>query len=275
MLVYLWGSFGGEPSEVALQARQILVEYRIPHHALVSLWLDATALFKIGLITLCIYLVRKERIFWILLLPFLVACLFTILQLITQSYSLALLFPWRLSTFLVPLCTALLIALLVARLLRLPSLQTPGWQKAISVASILVVCLSVLVGAIRFVLDNQRKIQEAERRVQAYIYTHKTGQDTYLTPVKMQDFRLFTGAPVYIDFKSIPYKDADVLEWYRRVQLADRFYKEEDCDILQDLSAEGVTHTVLPSQDLPLACPQIEETYRDPDFSVFRLLPAR
>ncbi len=110
MLVYLWGSFGGEPSEITLQARQILVDYRIPHHALVSLWLDATALVKIGLVALCIYLVRKERIFWILLLPFLVACLFTILQVITQSYSLALLFPWRLSIFLVPLCTALLIA---------------------------------------------------------------------------------------------------------------------------------------------------------------------
>ncbi len=122
-------------------------------------------------------------------------------------------------------------------------------------------------------LDNQRKILDAERKVQAYIYTHKTDRDTYLTPVKMQDFRLFTGAPVYVDFKSIPYKDADVLEWYRRVQLADRFYNEKDCDILQDLSAEGVTHAVLPSQDRPLECPLVEETYRDQDFAVFRLLP--
>ena len=89
----------------------------------------------------------------------------------------------------------------------------------------------------------------------------------------MQDFRLFTGAPVYVDFKSIPYKDADVLEWYRRVQLADRFYKKKDCELLQALSGEGVTHAVLASEDLPLSCPMIQETYRDQDFAVYQLLP--
>jgi hypothetical protein len=274
LLIYLWGSFGGEPSEITLQARQILVDYRIPHHALVSLWLDLTAVVKICLVALCIYLVRRERIFWILLLPFLAASLLTIAQVITRSYSLALLFPWRVSIFLVPLCTALLIARLVIRLLRIPSLHTSGWQKAIMVSSILVVSLCVLVGGIRFVLDNQRKVQEAERTVESYIYAHKSAQDTYLTPVKMQDFRLFTGAPVYVDFKSIPYKDADVLEWYRRVQLADQFYKTQDCDILHALSGEGVSHAIVPTQDLPLNCPLIEETYRDPDFVVYRQHPS-
>jgi hypothetical protein len=89
----------------------------------------------------------------------------------------------------------------------------------------------------------------------------------------MQDFRLFTGAPIYIDFKSIPYKDSDVIEWYRRIQLAERFYETKDCQVLQDISDEGVTHIVLSGTDLPLACPLIEETYRDPDFTVFKLLP--
>jgi len=133
----------------------------------------------------------------------------------------------------------------------------------------------LLVGGVRFFLDSQRKAQDAERRLEAHIYTHKSAQDTYLTPVKMQDFRLFTGAPVYIDFKSIPYKDSDVLEWYRRVRLADRFYETKDCEVLQALAGEGVTHAVLARADLPLACPLIEETYRDPDFSVYRLLPPR
>ena len=272
MLVYLWGSFGGQASEITIRSRQILVDYRIPHHALVSQWLDATALVKIGLVALCIYLVRKQRIFLILLLPFLVACSLTILQVITRSYSLALLFPWRISIFLVPLSTSLLIAILITRLLSRPSLQSLRWQKAITIASVLAVILCVLVGGLRFILDSQRKAQDAERRMQAYIYAQQSAQDTYLTPVKMQDFRLFTGASVYIDFKSIPYKDADVLEWYRRVQLADRFYKEKDCELLQSLSSEGVTHAVLASEDLPLSCPMVQETYRDQDFAVYKLL---
>jgi hypothetical protein len=273
LLGYIWSSFGGQVSEITLQARQILVEYRIPHHALAAQWLDATAWVKIGLVTLCLILVRRERIFWILLLPFLAASLLTLLQIITQSYSLALLFPWRISVLLVPLSTALLLAFLVTRALELPAMQSPGWQKGITIASLLVVILCVLVGGIRFYLDRQRKLQEAERKVLAYIYAHKLPHETYLTPVKMQDFRLFTGAPIYIDFKSIPYKDSDVIEWYRRIQLAERFYETKDCQVLQDISDEGVTHIVLSGTDLPLACPLIEETYRDPDFTVFKLLP--
>jgi hypothetical protein len=275
LLAYLWISFGGEASHITAQARQILVEYRIPHHALISQWFDLTVLVKTGLVVLCLVLVRKQRIFLVLLLPFLAACLLTILQVLTHSYSLALLFPWRISIFLVPLSTSLLIAILVKRLLSLPRLQSPGWQKALTIASVLAVILCVLVGGVRFILDFQRKAQDAERNLESYIYAHKTAGETYLTPVKMQDFRLFTGAPVYIDFKSIPYKDADVLEWYRRLLLADRFYKTKDCEILRTLTGEGVTHTVLASQDLPLSCPLIEETYRDQDFVVYKLLPFR
>ena len=118
LLAYLWTSFGGQASEITRQARQILVEYRIPHHALVYQWFDATALFKIGLVVVCLYLVRKQRIFWIILLPFLAACLLTLLQVASRSYSLALLFPWRISILLVPLSTSLLIAFLVVRIFK-------------------------------------------------------------------------------------------------------------------------------------------------------------
>src|SRR5262249_57776904 len=31
-----------------------------------------------------------------------------------------------------------------------------------------------------------------------------------LIPIELQGFRLRTGAPIYIDFKSIPYRDVDV-----------------------------------------------------------------
>ena len=91
----------------------------------------------------------------------------TLLQVVTRSYSLALLFPWRISIFLVPLSTSLLIAFLVSPPISLPRLQTPGWQKAITITSVLVVTLCVLVGGIRFVLDSQRKAQDAERKLES------------------------------------------------------------------------------------------------------------
>ena len=36
-------------------------------------------------------------------------------------------------------------------------------------------------------------------------------------PLEMQRFRLATAAPILVDFKAIPYRDVDVLEWRRRI----------------------------------------------------------
>src|SRR5207249_10180937 len=39
----------------------------------------------------------------------------------------------------------------------------------------------------------------------------------------LQRFRLLTGAAAYVDGKAIPYQDAEVLEWYRRVRQAEQW----------------------------------------------------
>jgi hypothetical protein len=126
------------------------------------------------------------------------------------------------------------------------------------------------VGGIRFVLDLQRKAGVPERGLYTYVEQNKAPGEVYLTPIKMQDFRLETLAPAYVDFKSIPYKDVDVLEWYRRNQAANRFYKSPDCDLLPEMVAEGVTHVVTPSrQELP-ACPDWAPVYSDRYYDVYR-----
>jgi len=219
------------------------------------------------------FLARRSRILWALLVPFGVALLLTLLQLLTHNDALALLFPWRVSIFLVPLAVAIILAYLVSRLSAWRSLQSPARQRAISSACAILVVLSVAVGAIRFTLDLQRQKLEPERRVQSYIAVHQARGDVYLIPVKMQDFRLVTGAPAYVDFKSIPYHDTDVLEWYRRLRLADEFYKTLDCQKLADLaSQEGITHAVLPASSL-LNCPGAVETYRDTSYALYWLSP--
>ncbi len=45
----------------------------------------------------------------------------------------------------------------------------------------------------------------------------------YLIPPKLLEFRLATGAPALVDFKAIPYRDVDVLEWRRRLQFCRQF----------------------------------------------------
>ncbi|HEX7972852.1 MAG TPA: DUF6798 domain-containing protein, partial [Anaerolineales bacterium] len=265
-------AFGHNPPATTAQAQAILVNYRIPHHALVSWWLDATAMLKILFVAAALFLIRKSRLFPLLFIPTLIAVGLTLAQVFTQSKFLALIFPWRLSTWIVPLSVALLLAFGVTHLLdRFPT-PAARYQRLLAGLSLVILSLAVVIGAVRFKLDLDRKANEDDTRMMAFVAARHAPGETYLTPVKLQDFRLATGSPVYIDFKSIPYRDSDVLEWYRRNQLANRFYKKIDCDLLSSMAAEvHITHVILESADFGRACSGLQLLYHDEYYGVYAL----
>ena len=274
VLIYVFSSFGESASETARRAQAILVNVRIPHHARIDWWFDATAVVKIFLVMAAIVLVRSSRrLFTILLTLFLAATGLTTLQWLLDSSTLALIFPWRLSTFLVPISTALILAYLVSALARRYAKQFDRHQNAIMAAGLIVICLTVIVGLVRLKLDFERKITGPERPMMDFVTTNKKPGELYLTPVKMQGFRLVTGAPVFVDFKSIPYRNTDVLEWRRRVVLADTFYKGGDCAALEQLAGEyGVTHIVIDLERSNPTCPQLALIYEDDHFLLYEFL---
>ena len=86
--------------------------------------------------------------------------------------------------------------------------------------------------------------------------TAKQG-DKQIIPVDLQRFRLYTGAPIFVDFKSIPYKDVEVLEWKRRLDWTERVHAKGDWNAAE-LRQKGITHVVTttdrddpPSQPAP------------------------
>ena len=106
----------------------------------------------------------------------------------------------------------------------------------------------------------------------SFVEKTKTMGDLYLVPTKMQDFRLATGAPIFVDFKSIPYQDTDVLEWYRRVRLANRFYRNinKECELLEQLTVEDrITHIVIDTNEITDDCALSHQVYRDDNFSIY------
>ena len=87
----------------------------------------------------------------------------------------------------------------------------------------------------------------------------------------LQRFRLVTGAPIYVDFKSVPYKDVEVLEWYRRVRLAEGWYAAKDWERVRDeLVREGVTHVVT-TADRDTGGAALERVYADEVYRVYRV----
>ncbi len=270
IVVYVFINLGNTPEETTTLARQILVHTRIPHHALVSWWFDISAVIKIAIIAAALYLIRRQRLLFILLVPTLIGALLTIVQALTGSEALALIFPWRISTWIVPLSTAIVLAWLVSSVFDDFSLWVDRYQRPLTRVALALMTAVVVIGGIRLALDFRRKAASPERPLYTYISTYQRSGQTYLTPVKMQDFRLETGAPVYIDFKSIPYRDDDVLEWERRHALADRFYQTNSCHLLSQLTQEGVTHVVLPAAAQAASCPGLAEIYRDANYSLHR-----
>jgi hypothetical protein len=117
----------------------------------------------------------------------------------------------------------------------------------------------------------------------AHVARHKRPGDVYLLPVgtrlvqieEWASFRLRTGAPIYVDLKSHPLRDREVIAWWTRVQTARQAYRYgfPSCEGLRALQrSAGITAVVVSTAAPPPgACPELQLVYRDPDWSLYRL----
>src|SRR5262249_53688153 len=102
-------------------------------------------------------------------------------------------------------------------------------------------------------------------------------RDPKLIPIGLQRFRLHAGAPIYVDFKSIPYKDVEVIEWRERLDRAAavcRHLREGRLnEAVEELRRMKVTHLVWPAGQALLDS-RLKQTYEDQAYRVYRVLPA-
>jgi hypothetical protein len=271
ILIHAFLTFGGTGPVLVARSQKLLVDFRIPHHAIPAEWFDGSVIIKTAFILLALYLTRKTRLFHILFWPFAVAVLGTLAQILTNSDVLALLFPWRMSTWLVPLSVGA-VGFWVVELLW-PWLDHRVSPKIIMVASMILVTTLAGTGLSKSIWEYHEKTVSNNRPMMAFISENKSPGDVYLIPLDMQDFRLETGVSAYVEFKSIPYKDVEVIEWHRRVRVAGSLYrapiKRTGCKILADLYVEGVTHVVLPDDHTVQNCSNLDLLYLDGYYAVF------
>src|SRR5262249_14358500 len=91
-------------------------------------------------------------------------------------------------------------------------------------------------------------------------------------PVDLLRFRLHTGAPIYVDFKSVPYADVEVLEWHRRMKQCEEWYAGDwrRPGVRDELVHERITYVVTP-RNQEIAAPYLEEVHRDEAYVVYRV----
>ena len=278
-LIYLYRSFRPTSSEAYAAAQAILVDFRLPHHALPGNWFDATSLFQLAIILAALFILRKKEIFPILTVSAVVGLVLTSAQIASGNKNLALLFPWRVSVFLVPLSSTLLAAEAIHRLYERFGDVFSKFKTLLSGLGITLSLILALSGILLmrngFIQGNIEFQDQRAHSLYAYVESTKESGDLYLIPTAMEDFRLATGAPIFVDQKTHPFKDVEVLEWFERLQAADDFYASLStkgaCGKLEQLShLHGLTHVVFASGQV-VTCSGLEEQYRDNAFVLYRI----
>ena len=280
VILYNQIALGATTPEISAQAMEILVNYRIPHHSQPSVWFNNYSIIQIGMMLLGLILARKSNLGWIMAALSAGGLLLSIVQIITQSNDLAYLAPWRVSVLLVPISLSLIIAFLVSLVvdhLPLPKFLILGLALGVSVY---LVYTSVDIGRERSATYRTSARQELFFGMLDYVRATMQPDDLYLVPAedgRFNEFRIHSGAPTFITWKSHPYKDTEVLEWYHRVQLANNFYTgewEAACPTLSNLLEEyPLTHVIFFKKKAQLSCSFVSEIFRNAQYSVYSITP--
>ena len=281
ILIYIYIMFSPTSPDIYNRAQDLLANVRIPHHAKPAVWFSGLTVIKIVIMATALVLVRKKKIFPVLASFFGFSLGLSLLQVITGWRILALLFPWRISVILVPVSSAIVVGYIIDVFFKT---FTPGrgFKKVLHAAAAMTVIGVAFLSVYTAVNSHKRFYHNEWVGMMKFVKAAKKPGDLFLVPpgvnqeTDMQNFRLFTGAPVLVDYKSHPYKDSEIIEWFDRIDTARNFYYNgregrELCALLEKITADyGITHVVT-GAEYPLDCEITETIYRDAYYSVSRI----
>ncbi len=266
ILIYSVSSFAPSGAD----AQEILVHFRLPAHAVISEWFGLASVVTLAIFGIALVLQRGTQLFLVMTISAAVGATLAVLQLLTGSDALALLFPWRISTYLIPLSVTILAGWIA---IWLKGRIGDRYRRLALGVSLVMILLSILSGLVWMTAQGLQRRIDPERALFTYVAETRSPGDVYAIPPKLQDFRLATGAPILADFKSIPYRRGEVIQWHDRVRLLDWFYRDQiDCGLMANFIEEyGVTHIVLGPEQLGQTCPEMGERYTDGYYAVYKL----
>jgi hypothetical protein len=291
-LLYALTAFAPETPKSYDLAVDILANVRIPHHARPGRWFDIAGAGQIVLLFVGLSLLRRTALARPLLLAGIAAALLTGVAMVVENAEFSLTFPWRISAVLVPISTAAVCATVAKKL---------DHRAVLSNRIGAVFLLAAAAGAIAvYSLDLGYREPPSEEGVLEYVREHRQPGDVYLIPARfpkpnpprgvysatfakppgenavvyfeLARFRLATGARLFVDFKSIPYRDVEVLEWHRRVTKCVEWFSQPAWSpaTVAAVKAEGITHVVAP-KSVAMAGPGVRRVHEAGAYAVYAL----
>ena len=240
VIFFLHHNFIINEANINLLAQKILIEERIPHHAKISHWLSYKDFISIGIIFVGLFLIRTSNFFFI---PLLVICILSLsislIQYFTDNYFIALLFPWRTSVFLIPISSLIIISHLVKRINLNIKFAT----------SLFLIVYSLFF--IKNILVEEKFNKKLNNKNDLFVFLKSNEKiDLLIIPTYMEDIRLNTSVPVFVNWKLHAFKNNEIIEWHKRIKIVNSFYGSENAN--QQLSflkkinfIQGTSHILL------------------------------
>lgn len=210
-------------------ANLILALERVPHHTQPTRWWEGTDTVHTAVIVASAALLWwKDRGLtrWAILATTLYVGIGIGLVLWTENPSLAILMPWRASGYLYAVSQ---LVMLTAGLVIIVKVLSRWPLFADSILLILPVALLIWSAMENGVFSVLAEEYENTATQAAYPFMERIRQETpadavLLIPLRDGDYRLGAQRPIFVDWKSHPYKGSEVLDWWRRVEFVRAFY---------------------------------------------------
>ena len=254
LVYFLHNDFGNISSKILTKSNEILVYYRIPHHTLFINWyLTNHSLLGLATLTATIIIYRNNHnIILLIVIPLILSIIFFTFANLTNNLTMLLLFGQRASVWLMPLSASLLLIRLV---------KITRWEHYFNLPIKILSIITILIIFILSILGFNKTIQDYHDKNKNELYSFLASLDyndgILLSPTDRMNVRLNAKVPIFVDFKSHPYRGDEVIEWHARILLSNKFYNssstiEEKILVLGEINAKQKLKYILLDSDEPI-----------------------
>ena len=250
--IYIITNFIIIDKEIAEIGKKIMYE-RISHHANIHQWLSYKDIIFLLVYSVSLFLVRNNKRFFILFLIFgLCSISLSTIQYFLNSKSLALTFPWRSSVFIAPISLIIIISFLVTKI--------NVTSKRLNIfAYTLIILITFFFSFKSHYLKNLNLDFSEKLKLTNSIKKQSNSIERILIPTNLDYFRMYSGLPIFVDWKHHAFKYDQIITWKERLDLADNFYgsstTEDQIKILKDIQKiENISHILIKKNKLFVDC---------------------
>ena len=225
---------------------------RIPHHADIRYWISYKDLLFFVTYIYALYIVRNKQFFIFFLIFGTCPILLSLIQYFLNINSIALAFPWRSSVFITPISSVIILSSWIEKI-------------KLNIHKLKIISFSLLLFTSTFFFIKSHFIKDLNGEFTKKLMLSKEIKNNFesieriLVPTNLDYIRMYTGLPIFINWKHHAFRFDQLIEWRQRMDLTNEFYsntnKETQLLKLKEIQKiENISHILISKNKLKIEC---------------------